>query len=85
VLSLDADYLITGRLQQAIAWATEQANGGDSPGLAGYRIPFRYCVFGKPLSGTVLPPESPCFAVKPATTWTMAMPTNCVSRAVAES
>ena len=61
VLSLDADYLITGRLQQAIASATEQANGGDSPDLAGYRIPFRYCVFGKPLSGTVLPPRIALF------------------------
>jgi len=61
VLSLDADYLITDRLQQAIARATEQANDSDSPGLAGYRIPFRYCVFGKPLSGTVLPPRIALF------------------------
>ncbi len=57
VLSLDADYLITERLRQAIA----EVVGNSSPSLAGYRIPFRYCVFGKPLSGTVLPPRIALF------------------------
>lgn len=79
VLSLDADYLITGGLLQAIA----RVVGGESSSMAGYRIPFRYCVFGRPLSGTVLPPELPCSAGKPVTTWMMATPINFCSRAAA--
>ncbi|MCT4363324.1 MAG: glycosyltransferase family 2 protein [Synechococcaceae cyanobacterium MAG-AL1] len=57
VLTLDADYLITDRLQQAIVRVVDS----DSPFMAGYRIPFRYCVFGRPLSGTVLPPRIALF------------------------
>lgn len=52
VLSLDADYVITPALQQEIS--TEIARA-DQQRIDGYRIPFRYCVFGKPLRGTVLP------------------------------
>ena len=61
VLSLDADYRITPPLQRALAAAIAEVN--DQPGevVAGFSIPFRYCVFGKPLSGTVLPPRIALF------------------------
>ncbi|MFY8148225.1 MAG: glycosyltransferase family 2 protein [Prochlorococcaceae cyanobacterium] len=56
VLSLDADYVVNERLvmeiRRSLAVSTE---------LAGYRIPFRYCVFGRPLRGTVLPPRIALF------------------------
>jgi len=52
VLSLDADYVITPALQQEMGAAIARANQQQ---IAGYRIPFRYCVFGKPLRSTVLP------------------------------
>ncbi len=58
VLSLDADYVITSVLQNEIDAAIVEA---DQQQIAGYRIPFRYCVFGKPLRGTVLPPRLALF------------------------
>ena len=58
VLSLDADYVVTQELQKEIAAAVEVA---DLQRIDGYRIPFRYCVFGKPLRGTVLPPRIALF------------------------
>ncbi len=53
VLSLDADYQIT----QALCCEIETVLSPPSPEVAGYRIPFRYCVAGKPLRGTILPPR----------------------------
>lgn len=58
VLSLDADYVITSALQQEIG---EAVACSDRRQIDGYRIPFRYCVFGRPLRGTVLPPRLALF------------------------
>ena len=58
VLSLDADYVITPVLLQEIEAAVGAA---DQHQIDGYHIPFRYCVFGKPLRGTVLPPRLALF------------------------
>lgn len=55
VLSLDADYCVTHELLQAIAHLPI-----DAP-IDGYFIPFKYCVFGKPLRGTILPPRQALF------------------------
>lgn len=51
VLSIDADYVLTDELIHEI-----QALSGDS-GVDSYSIRFKYCVFGKPLRGTLLPPR----------------------------
>jgi hypothetical protein len=50
VLALDADYILSSALVGEIA--------SLSPGtsIAGYRIAFRYCVFGRPLSAALYPP-----------------------------
>ncbi len=61
VLSLDADYVINPALQKEIGAAVEVA---DQHCYDGYRISFRYCVFGKPLKGTVLPPRLALFRRK---------------------
>lgn len=53
VLSLDADYVIPAALRREI----EMVLVNPSPAVAGYRIPFRYCVAGQPLRGTILPPR----------------------------
>lgn len=58
VLSLDADYLITPALRDEIAEAVATA---ASQSCSGYRIPFRYCVQGRPLRGTILPPRIALF------------------------
>lgn len=58
VLSMDADYVLTPALQQEIGEAVESA---DQLRVDGYRIPFLYCVFGRPLHGTVLPPRLALF------------------------
>lgn len=58
VLSLDADYLITADLRDEMVVAIEKAARQE---IAGFRIPFRYCVFGRPLRGTVLPPRLALF------------------------
>ncbi len=50
VLSIDADYLVTEKLFREI----ERLNPESADG---YLIPFRYCVEGVPLSGTILPPR----------------------------
>jgi glycosyltransferase involved in cell wall biosynthesis len=55
VLSLDADYFIPEELiaeMQAIPNSTE---------IDGYFIKFKYCIFGKPLRGTILPPRLALF------------------------
>jgi glycosyltransferase involved in cell wall biosynthesis len=48
VLSLDADYVLTDKL-------IESFNSAIDPTIDGYFIPYKYCVFGKPLHGTILP------------------------------
>jgi glycosyltransferase involved in cell wall biosynthesis len=50
VLALDADYRLPPALVDEIARLSPPST------LAGYRIAFRYCVFGQPLSGTLYPP-----------------------------
>ncbi|MBE9209059.1 glycosyltransferase family 2 protein [Nostoc sp. LEGE 06077] len=51
VLSLDADYILTDELIREI-----QALQVDSD-VNSYSVRFKYCVFGKPLRGTLLPPR----------------------------
>jgi len=53
VLSLDADYFVSGALCSEI----EAVLGCSSSCADGYWIPFRYCVAGKPLRGAILPPR----------------------------
>lgn len=51
VLSLDADYLLTGQLINEIENLLINSN------INSYSIRFKYCVFGKSLRGTLLPPR----------------------------
>jgi glycosyltransferase involved in cell wall biosynthesis len=54
VLSLDADYVVTSALAEEICTYFRT----PEPLLfAGFSIPFRYCIAGKPLRGTLLPPR----------------------------
>jgi glycosyltransferase involved in cell wall biosynthesis len=60
ILSLDADYLLTEPL-------IETLKSLNNPAIDGYSIPFKYCVFGKPLLGTILPPRLALFKKANAT------------------
>jgi len=51
VLSLDADYILSEELIFEITKIREDTE------LDSYIIPFKYCIFGKPLRGTLLPPR----------------------------
>lgn len=55
VLSLDADYCLTDKLIEEIKYTLL------NPKFDSYFIPFRYCVFGQPLRGTILPPREALF------------------------
>jgi glycosyltransferase involved in cell wall biosynthesis len=55
VLSLDSDYLVTDQLISEI-----ESLPTDSE-IDGYFAKFKYCVFGKPLRGTILPPRQVLF------------------------
>jgi glycosyltransferase involved in cell wall biosynthesis len=55
VLSLDADYIVTDEL------ITEIAALPPDEQIDGYFAKFEYCVFGKPLRGTILPPRQILF------------------------
>ncbi len=55
VLSLDADYVLTDDLMAEIGRLP------DTPEVDGFFIPFKYCVFGKPLSGSLYPPRLALF------------------------
>ena len=55
VLSLDADYLVSTQLVNEI----EGLPIDDD--VDGYFISFKYCVFSKPLRGTILPPRQALF------------------------
>ena len=50
VLALDADYVVPGELVHEIARL------GPSASIGGYRVSFRYFVFGRPLRGALYPP-----------------------------
>jgi glycosyltransferase involved in cell wall biosynthesis len=60
VLSLDSDYVMTDRLIETFR------SLADSD-INGYFIPFKYCVFGKPLKGAILPPRIALFRTDSAT------------------
>jgi glycosyltransferase involved in cell wall biosynthesis len=60
VLSLDADYLVTDELVNEIKLLSPSSNS------SGYFVRFKYCVFGKPLRGTLLPPRQVLFQKKQA-------------------
>ncbi|WP_414550973.1 glycosyltransferase family 2 protein [Anabaena sp. CCY 0017] len=51
VLSLDADYILTDELIHEIKTLPVESD------INGYSFRFKYCVFGKPLRGTLLPPR----------------------------
>ncbi|MEH2307050.1 glycosyltransferase family 2 protein [Nostoc sp.] len=51
VLSLDADYVLTDELIDEITALKAETN------INSYSVRFKYCVFGKPLRGTLLPPR----------------------------
>ena len=51
VLSLDADYVLTSELISEIKSLQMQSE------INSYSVKFKYCVFGKPLHGTLLPPR----------------------------
>ncbi len=52
VLSLDADYLVTPELAREI-----EALPPDSE-VDGYRVRFKYCINGRPLRSSILPPRT---------------------------
>jgi glycosyltransferase involved in cell wall biosynthesis len=55
VLSLDADYIVTDELINEIKDLTLDSS------IDGYFVTFKYCVFGQPLRGTLLPPRQVLF------------------------
>ena len=55
VLSLDADYVLTEEL------IAEISNLSPESSSDGYFARFKYCVFGKPLRGSILPPRQVLF------------------------
>ena len=55
VLSLDADYVLSDKL------ITEIKNIDPNKTTDSYFIPFKYCIFGKPLKATILPPRQALF------------------------
>lgn len=61
VLSLDADYIVPEALVSEIESIPNETK------IDGYYIPFKYCVFGKPLRGTILPPRQALFRRQRAT------------------
>jgi glycosyltransferase involved in cell wall biosynthesis len=61
VLSLDADYGLSDELTDELTSLDPES------GIDCYRIPFQYCVFGKPLRGNILPPRAALFRRDKAT------------------
>lgn len=55
VLSLDADYILTETLIEEIKVINPE------PNLNGYFAPFKYCIFGQPLRGSILPARQVLF------------------------
>jgi glycosyltransferase involved in cell wall biosynthesis len=64
VLSLDADYVVTTEIIQEI----KEINYINNNDINGYFIPFKYCVFGKPLRASILPARQALFR-KDSTTY----------------
>jgi len=60
VLALDADYLLSDAFIDELKLLTAKQ------GVAGYRVGFRYCVWGKPLRGTLYPPVTALYQRKSA-------------------
>ena len=60
-LSLDADYILTDELISEIQSLALNSS------IDGYYVPFKYCVFGKPLRGALLPPRQVLFRKAKAT------------------
>lgn len=58
VLSLDADYRIPPAL---VAEMADALHGPQAGRLQGYWLRFRYCVAGRPLRGSILPPRLALF------------------------
>lgn len=56
VLSLDADYIVTDELINSI----KELSAEDTD-IDGYFAKFKYCVLGKPLRGSILPPRQILF------------------------
>jgi glycosyltransferase involved in cell wall biosynthesis len=56
-LSMDADYVLSDEL------VTELSTLRDDPAVAGYETPFKYYVWGKPLSATLYPPRTVLYRV----------------------
>jgi glycosyltransferase involved in cell wall biosynthesis len=61
VLSLDADYILTNQL------ITEIKELQEENGINSYNAKFKYCIFGKPLRGTLLPPRKVLYRREKAT------------------
>jgi glycosyltransferase involved in cell wall biosynthesis len=61
VLSLDADYGLSDELVAELMTLDIQGE------INGYMIPFKFCVFGKPLRGNILPPRLALFRLDQAT------------------
>lgn len=59
-LSLDGDYVVTPELQAELQILTPPREQQS------YWLRFRYCVFGQPLGGTILPPRQALFRVQAA-------------------
>lgn len=55
ILSLDADYALSDELIDELKRLSPESS------ISGFFIPFKYCVFGKPLRGTILPPRQSLF------------------------
>lgn len=64
VLSLDADYGVPPALAAAMPALLTRA---DREGLAGYSLPFRYCIDGQPLRGSLLPPRTCLYRTRSGT------------------
>lgn len=58
ILSLDADYILSDRFIHNLSILNSDSETN------GYLIPLTYCVFGKPLKGTILPPRICLFKQK---------------------
>ena len=61
VLSLDADYMVSGALVDEICCLPPE------PAVDGYSVSFVYCVFGEPLRGTLYPPRTVLYQKEEAT------------------
>ena len=61
VLSLDADYILTDELIDELKRLQSETD------LNSYSAQFKYCVFGKPLHGTLLPPRKVLYKREKAT------------------